>query len=355
LQQNTTIYEGEWDYPLREYNQSWVFSHVFIIPLFINLESSISRRVVMKKLTLLFSLLLLFGTMAYGGKRDPIAVISQVKGKVEYTKNGRKWKKVRRNKFLFDGYRVRTGPKASGTVTNQRTGRNMILQPNSLMTVSLNGVSAQKGSLSEARSSSKLISGLMKRFSKSQTYTTVRRSLSKGKKLDAVKHIILTEKYPCLVWENLGNQYRYELKIGGETYNIPPSKERIIRIRVKPFSETKKFFISAFIGNQKAADLKPLKRKKVRTIHWLNREEQREFDNSISTILETYPDNAFMLGSFFEKKKMWVAAMDQYKKYLADNPDEIEMTPYLFRVYKRLKLTRTYKEELNRWTVAMKE
>ena len=52
---------------------------------------------------------------------------------------------------------------------------------------------------------------------------------------------------------------------------------------------------------------------------------------------------------------MWVAAMDQYQAYLNDNPDDIEMTPYLFRVYKRLKLNKQYKEGLINWQKAMKE
>ena len=38
-----------------------------------------------------------------------------------------------------------------------------------------------------------------------------------------------------------------------------------------------------------------------------------------------------------------------------ENPDDIEMTPYLFRVYKKLKLNKLYKKELEEWTQAMAE
>ena len=62
-----------------------------------------------------------------------------------------------------------------------------------------------------------------------------------------------------------------------------------------------------------------------------------------------------MLGSFFEKQDMWVAAMDQYRQYLSENPDEIEMSPYLFRVYKKLQLEGIYRTELAQWKKAMQE
>ena len=34
-------------------------------------------------------------------KKTPVAMIMQAKGDVTYTKNSKKWKKVRKNKFLF--------------------------------------------------------------------------------------------------------------------------------------------------------------------------------------------------------------------------------------------------------------
>ena len=78
-------------------------------------------------------------------------------------------------------------------------------------------------------------------------------------------------------------------------------------------------------------------------------------DKTINDIQETYGENSFMMGSYFEKQDMWVASMDQYKQYLKESPDEIEMTPYLFRVYKKLKLDGVYKKELEQWKQAMIE
>ncbi len=312
----------------------------------------------MKKVILIVSLLLFAGSTLYGGTKDPIAVLFQVKGNVEYTRNGEKWKKVRRNKFLFAGYQVRTGDNGSGKITNQKTGKNLLLHPNSLIVVTSEGLQAKKGVLADSEKANKLLAGLMKRFSKSQSYTTVRRGRVSKVKLDAARHIILTNEYPYLVWENLGSNYRYELNIDNKIYNVSPTNDEIVRVEVKPFAETKDFFINAYKGEKLAVSLKPFKSRGVNknhSVHWMNATEKQQFNSSIKTIQENYPDNSFMLGSFFEKEQMWIAAMDQYKKYLDNNPDEIEMTPYLFRVYKKLKLKKVYKKELSEWTQAMKE
>ncbi len=83
--------------------------------------------------------------------------------------------------------------------------------------------------------------------------------------------------------------------------------------------------------------------------------EKSKCENSLNEIEATYGTNYFMTGSFFEKQQMWIAAMDQYKKYLIDNPDEIEMTPYLFKMYKTLKLDGIYTIELAEFNEAMRQ
>ncbi|MCP4749599.1 MAG: hypothetical protein GY866_01780 [Proteobacteria bacterium] len=313
----------------------------------------------MKKLILILSLCIFVGGMVYAGKRDPVGVLFQVKGKVEYTKNGTKWKKVRRNKFLFDGYVIRTGPAGSGKVTMKESGKNTEIGPNSVVKVTKKGLKAQSGSLTASQSSGKLMSGLMKKFTKSQSYTTVRRSHKKSAiKLDAVREIALTDDHPYLVWDNLGSKYQYTLTLGDKTYNVPASKGDIVRVKVKPFAGEQDYKITALKNGNAVVALKPYKsrgQKKNHTAVWLNSSKKLEIQDSVRDIQETYGENSFMLGSFYEKQEMWVASMDQYKQYLQENPDEIEMTPYLFRVYKKLKLKDTYKRELEEWKKAMME
>jgi len=312
----------------------------------------------MKKLLIIISLCIFVAGPLHAGKRDPIGVLFQVKGKVEYTKNGRKWKKVRRNKFLFAGYQIRTGPNGSGKITIKSTGKNFEINPNSIIVVSKKKLNAKKGTISATEASDKLMSGLMKRFTKSQSYTTVRRSHKKKRiKIDAVRKMTLSNDHPYIVWENINKGYNYELMVGNNKYNIPASNDKIVRYKVEPFTGEQIFKITVLKNGKKVVALKKYKskgEKKDHTVEWLQNDEDK-FQEKVNSIQETYGENSFMLGTYFEEKGMWVASMDQYKQYLQENPDEIEMTPYLFRVYKKLKLNKIYKKELEKYKAALLE
>jgi hypothetical protein len=313
----------------------------------------------MRKLLLILSLCLFVSSMAIAGKKDPVGVLFQVKGKVEYTKNGTKWKKVRRNKFLFSGYQVRTGPDSSAKLTIKDTGENYDLHADSLIDIGKNKATAKQGSVTSAAASGKLMSGLMKKFNKSQSYTTVRRShKKKDVKIVAVRNITFSDNYPHMVWNNIGSEFNYKLTVGDKTYDVPATSDMVVRTKVEHFGGVQIFKITAMKDGNAIVTLKPYKSKgkyKDHTATWLNDTNKIEVDKTISDIQETYGDNSFMMGSYFEKQDMWVASMDQYKQYLKESPDEIEMTPYLFRVYKKLKLDGVYKKELEEWKQAMIE
>ncbi len=311
------------------------------------------------KIVAVCSLFFLLGSDLYAGKKDPVAVLFQVKGKVQYTKNGKRWKKVRRNKFLFTGYQVRTSNGASGKITSQKTGENFVLGPNSLIVITSKGIETREGDLTDAKQSSKLMSGLMKRFNKSQSYTTVRRSAAKsGVKIDAVRNIKVSSTYPYLVWESPGKEYDYKLTVGDKSYDIPATSDGLVRVKLSPFSGKQPVNISVLKNKEEIVATKPYKQrgvKKERMAEWVSGSNEANLVESVSSIKENFPDNSFMLGSFFEKEGMWVAAMDQYRTYLSENPDEIEMTPYLFRIYKKLKLKEIYKKELAQYKDEMRE
>jgi len=312
-----------------------------------------------KKFLLYFSLLAFVATPVFAGKKDPVAVLFQVKGKVEYTKNGKKWKKVRRNKFLFEGYKIRTGAQGSGKIQNQKTGENLVVGPNSILSVSKDAISADSGTLQDSQKSSKLMAGLMKRFNKSQSYTTVRRSAAeKKKKLDAVRNLKINSDYPYLVWENTGSEYSYKLTVGDKLYDIAATEGDVVRATLAPFKGEQSFKIVAIKDGKNAVELKPYKSRgemKDRVVEWLNPADAHKTRKTVKSINENYPGNSFMLGSFYEKEEMWVAALDQYKAYLTENPDEVEMTPYLFRIYKKLKLKNLHKKELEEYKKALLE
>jgi magnetotaxis MtxA-like protein len=314
----------------------------------------------MKKVILVFSLCFFMGNILLAASKDPVAVMFQVNGKVEYTKNGRKWKRVRHSKFLFAGYQIRTGDSSTAKVTIQKSGKNLKLEPSSHFDVTKNGLQTRKGKLSVRESSGKLATGIMKRFTKSQTYTTVRRSLENQDRavIDTARKIKVSSDYPYIVWENPGKQYTFELKIGKQTQQVSATTDMIVRVRVNPFTGTQPLYISALENGRVIASLQPYRSKgqiKDHTLTWIDTASKRTMQAEIEDIKRVYGENDFMLGSLFERQQMWVAAMDSYQAYLDSNPDEIEMTPYLFRVYKKLKLQRKYKKALFEWQQAMKE
>lgn len=313
----------------------------------------------MKRFILISSICFFIVTILLASTEDPVAVLFQVKGKVEYSKNGSKWKKVRRNKYLFDGYQIRSAEDGSGRITNRKSGKELWLKPNTMLKVTSSGVQKQTGELVERGRSSQLLTSLIRKFSRSQSYTTVRRSArSDDGEMAIVRHLVLTDQYPDLVWENIDPQVEYKLYIGNDEYSVPKSKKDVIRVRIQPFESIKEVFIEAIKENQISTELKPYQYRgypKKHTVQWMAKDDQVKFEQAIQTINGDYPENSFLLGSFFEREEMWVAAMDQYQKYLAENPDDIEMTPYLFRVYKKLKLQKVYNRELRLWTQAMKE
>ncbi|MBT6615374.1 MAG: hypothetical protein HOB38_24980, partial [Deltaproteobacteria bacterium] len=269
-------------------------------------------------------------------------------------------KKIRHSKFLFAGYQIRSGNNSSARITIQESGKNLQLGASAHFDVVANGLQPRKGKLTVRDSSSKLATGLMKRFTKSQTYTTVRRSLENkaGVRINTVRKVSLTDAYPYLAWENPGSKYNFELKIGQQTQQISSTSDLIVRARISPFKGTKNYHINVLENGKVVASLQPYKSRgemKNHSLTWLGDAQKADLEGKIDDIRETYGAKSFMLGSLFEKQDMWVAAMDQYQAYLNDNPDDIEMTPYLFRVYKRLKLNKQYKEGLINWQKAMKE
>lgn len=315
--------------------------------------SSIMKTLV-RLLTISFALMFVAASLQ-AGKRDPVAVLFQVKGNVEYSKDGKKWRKVRRNKFLFQGYQIRSLDDGSGKITVKTNGTSLVLKPNTTLEVTAVDLSVINGGLEESEKSNQLVSGLIKKFSRSQSYTTVRRSANK-KGLSAVREVVLADNYPYMVWDNLDPAYNYKLQVGDQTYDVPAVNDEIVKVKIEPFTGKKEFKITALKGDEVITEVSQYKSRgkmNPHTVSWLEGREKDALIEITAGLEQEFGEDTFMLGTYYEKVDMWVAAMEHYRKYLQENPDDIEMTPYLFRVYKKLKLEGVYKRELNEWTQAM--
>jgi len=306
----------------------------------------------------ILSICLCLGNPALADIGDPVGVLYQVNGQVEFAKKGSGWRKIRHSKFLFAGYQVKTGPVSSAKVTLPATGKNLLLEADSLFEMRSDGIIAKQGRFTAFEESGSLESGLIKKFTKGQTYTTVRRSHSQPQTvIEMARSVVLTDEYPDLVWASLGKQYDYELTVGSSRYQVPATPEKLVRVRVQPFSGSQEIHIRVLNAGALVTELQPYPSQgqaKKPQASWLAEPEKKRLQAAIARIQDAYGDNTFLLGSLFEENNMWVAAMDLYRQYLQANPDEIEMTPYLFRVYRRLRLEDLLQEELEKWKTDMR-
>jgi hypothetical protein len=281
--------------------------------------------------------------------KDPAGVLFNVQGLVEYSKDGTKWKKVRRNKFLFSGYQIRTGPDATGNLLSQKSGENFKLSSGALVKITDAEFETVQGSMEPDETAGALTQALMKKFSKAQSYTTVRRAPKKDLDLQAAREIVLCDSYPNIAWPNQGENLSYRIEVGEVQYDVPATGDPIVQVQIKPFKGEQDYVIHVLENGEIISSLQPYQKRgeeKKHQLIWMDDDKSKALLTAVSEIESNFPDNYFMLGGVFEEEKMWVAALDQYQKYLAENPDEIEMKPYLFRVYKKLMLKDLYTKEL---------
>ena len=131
------------------------------------------------KLIILVLFLSLFTLQSALAKKIPVGMLVEIQGKIEYSKKGKRWKKVRRNKFVYANYLVRVSADSSIKFLNQKTNETTLLTANSKVKVTPEGLEALEGSLGGTDAGGGLLSGLSKQFKKTQKYTTVRRAAKK--------------------------------------------------------------------------------------------------------------------------------------------------------------------------------
>jgi hypothetical protein len=84
-------------------------------------------------------------------KRVPVGMVFEVDGKVEYSKNGKRWKPVRRNKLMFAGSMVRLNDGSKAKFANQATQKTTNLLANSEIKITDTGMELVSGELALTR------------------------------------------------------------------------------------------------------------------------------------------------------------------------------------------------------------
>ncbi|MBF0446589.1 MAG: hypothetical protein HQL67_00140 [Magnetococcales bacterium] len=277
-------------------------------------------------------------------RETPVAMLTQVKGTIEYSHDGSTWKKVRRNKFLFDGNLVRSGADGTAKLMISATNMGRDMGNNTQIKITNMGGELISGQLSESTPvGGDLVASLSNRFSKAQKYTTVRRAISKKQdlKLATAREVTLSEAYPELVWEGMGEGISYRLNIDKESHIIQASSEPIIRFKVPTLAAgDHDYSVELLSGNDTL--FTPKKGGKIR---WLSAEDMAAVESGLKTVQNSAPGDDFMVASYLEDQGLLVAAMDMYRKYFAENADDVDTYPMLIKSYYDLKLNELKKAE----------
>lgn len=305
---------------------------------------------------LLFLALLIAGI---GGpaaaKEPPVLMLMKPQGTVEYSKNGTKWKKVRRNKFLFSGYQVRTSGDGSGTLIHQESGMSRTLGADSVIKITASDAELVSGKLSDpVEADPSLKSGLKNRFSKAQRYTTVRRSVNKKQKLklSTIRQVTLSDTYPELVWQNPGADFSFSLSIDDKkVMDIAPTSEDMVRVKIPALSPGDHTYrVDVLKGGEVA-----FQPRREGTIRWLSTDEEKSLTSSTKTVEEATQGDKFLVAAHLEAQGLTVPAMDLYRQHFSDYPDDNDMRPILIKAYHDLKLSNLKKKEAILYNTLMAE
>ncbi|MEO5365509.1 MAG: hypothetical protein H7831_04005 [Magnetococcus sp. WYHC-3] len=280
-----------------------------------------------------------------GGKAAPVAMLMQPQGMVEHSKDGANWKPVKRNKFLFPGHQVRTGGDGAVQLVIQATGQSQAMAANTLVSVTDGGVQALSGQLGAPESAQGgLVSGLEKRFAKAQRYTTVRRGAPVKKdeavELKTVRKIHVNAQYPELVWGHVGEGYSYRLTIDGKSVDVNASDANMVRHALAGLSPGEHNYQVDVLKDGQLVYQQP----RPGTVVW---EE--------SSLPPLPGEDTLLYAMRLEDAGFVVAAMEQYRKHFAENPDDNDMRPMLVQIYNTLKLGNLQRTEAKLYNKMLSE
>jgi hypothetical protein len=238
---------------------------------------------------------------------------------------------------------------------NQQTGESQELGSNSEIEVTVDGILLVAGNLTEPQSESvSVFQSLINKFAKAQRYTTVRRNLTSSddkvcdNKVRTIRNVSLSTAHPDLVWRNACPEFSYRLIIDGNATEVSAqSTSEMIRYSVSGVKPGEHSYRVEVLDRDGTVYIPRKESKFV----WVSRKDEKE----MVAALDTLSDDVFMQTNYLEEKGMYVAAMDAYRDYFGENPDDNDMRPLLIQSYNDLKLTNLKQSEARLYNAALEE
>ena len=268
----------------------------------------------------------------------PFAKVIHAQGSVDFSRGGESWDQVTRTKYLFEGYRVRTGNSSSAEVIDRASGRARVLGANSVIAILDGAVALVSGELSEpGEVRSDVWRDLENQFAGAREHTRVRRGPHRDEpvKVATSSAITVSQTYPQLVWENVGSGYGYRLVVDDDAYDVPiASTEEMIRFALPDLSPGEHgFMVQVMLGGE--VIYTPRARS---TLAWLSAEENREYLSDEKALRADSDDDAFVVAPFMAARGFLVPAMDAYRGHFRSYREDNDMRPLLIKAYDDLML-----------------
>lgn len=284
---------------------------------------------------------LAFAQLPAAAVDGPVARVTEVEGNIEFSRDGQRWERVSRTKYLFPDHFIRSGSDGSATVINQASGEIRQLGAETTIQVvddDLELVSGDNFGV-EQQARGGFFQALRNKFATTQRYTTVRRSVRSADdqpQVDTARQITLSAAWPELVWSNAGPEYAYRLHIGDQTFDIGPSStSEMIRFRVpelEPGEHT--YAVDVLLDGEKVYT--PRRRS---TLNWLSEEESEGIEAELAAMRDDpLRNDPFVIADFLEENDLLVPAMDTYRDFFREFPEENDMRPFLIKAYHDLRL-----------------
>ena len=310
-----------------------------------------------QKITALLSLIALLSLgNATKASVPPVAKLVEPQGNVEYRRGSSDWKIVKRTKYLFEGYGVRTGADGSVRLVSQVNGDSRQLRSESEIQIFNSEINVISGDLSESISGdASLYQSLNNKFAKAQRYTTVRRSAGIGEtdscdsKVRTIRKISISNAYPDLVWRNACPEYSYRLVIdNGSPIDVSAqSTSEMIRYDVSQTTPGDHTFRVEVMDNDGIIYIP----KKDSVFSVLTADQERV----ILGEFEKVGDDVILRANVLEQNGLIVAMMDIFREYFAENPDDNGLRPLLIQAYQDLKLSNLREREARLYNASLNE
>jgi hypothetical protein len=259
--------------------------------------------------------------------RNLSGILLKSQGDVQYY-DGRTWRPINYDKFLFDGYAVKTGEQGLCKVVIIQNGKFFAIGNNSEIKIENEEINIISGYIGKASAVGIMLASLPMKYQKAINNQYVTRSVG----FDTAKTIFLAASHPYLVWNNLGNNYSYRLHLGEKIYHVPTSSNKIIKYKLNLYPGRYKYYVEA-LNNGLVEKCSA----RNNYVTWLSALEIESFDHEMESLRQL--NNEFLLASAYEQFGLKIPAMFLYQKYFKENPTtDPEMKDILTNLYRDLKL-----------------